>query len=73
MNKRNIVWLGVIVVVGVICAVAFSLVWGLVAAGATLVISETVERAVRKRRRALRGDSASPSFKDAITTRRRSR
>jgi hypothetical protein len=73
MNKRNVVWLGVIVAAGVIAAVAFSLVWGLVAAGATLVTSETVERAVRKRRRARRGDTASPSFRHAIATRRRSR
>lgn len=73
MNARNIVWLGVIVAVGVVGVVAFGLAWGLIAAGVTLVVSETAERLVRKRRRAARGESAPVSFTDAIVSRRKPR
>lgn len=52
MNKRNIVWLVAIVVVGVVGWIALTWWLGLAAAGVTLVVSEVVERAVRKRRRA---------------------
>lgn len=52
MVTRNIVWLAVIVAVGLIGWLAFSLVVGLIAAAITLVVSEVVERWARARRRA---------------------
>ncbi len=51
------VWLAVIVTVGLIGWLAFSLVVGLIAAATTLVVSEVVERRRRARRRA---DQTSP-------------
>jgi nitrogen fixation protein FixH len=54
MSKRNVVWLVAIVVVGAIAWVAVTWWIGLVAAGATLAVSELFERAARKRRRASR-------------------
>jgi hypothetical protein len=52
MMTRNMVWLAVIVAVGLIGWLAFGLVVGLIAAAATLVVSEVVERWARARRRA---------------------
>ena len=52
MMTRNIVWLAVIVAVGLIGWLAFSLVIGLIAAAVTLVVSEVFERWARARRRA---------------------
>lgn len=54
MSKRNLIWLAIIVVVGLIFFLAISWVWGLIAAGVVLVISEIVERIHRQRRRAMR-------------------
>lgn len=73
MSKRLAVWLIAIVAVGVIVWVAFGLVWGLLAAAATLVASEAVERVRRRRLRAARGETSSPSLRDHLTTRRASR
>ncbi len=72
MNRRNLFWLGTIVVVGVVAAIVFGVVWGIVGAVATLVVSEVVER-VRRRRRGRDTDAGGPSVRDAITTRRRRR
>lgn len=54
MAKRNVVWLVVIVVVGVVVWVAAGWLAGLVAAGAVLLVSEVFERA--RRRRAARSE-----------------
>ena len=65
-------WLVVIVVVGVAVGVVAGWLWGVVAAGATLVVSEVVERARRERKRRERGDAAAKvSVRDAVTSRRR--
>lgn len=51
ISKRNIAWLIAIAVVAAIVWLAVGWVWGLVAGGAVLVVSEFVERAERRRRR----------------------
>lgn len=73
MSKRNIAWLVAIIAVGVVVWIASGVVWGLLAAAATLGISEVVERQIRKRRRAARGDTSAPSLRDAVTKRRKRR
>ncbi len=50
MFKRNLIWLGVILVVGGVVWVTAGVLWGLLAAGVTLFVSEVVERTARKRR-----------------------
>jgi hypothetical protein len=70
MNNRNIVWLVAIAVVGAVAWIAVAWWLGLVAAGVTLVVSEVVERAARKRRRAASGDDSTPSIRDAFGNRR---
>jgi uncharacterized protein involved in cysteine biosynthesis len=52
MMTRNMIWLAIIVVVGLIGWLAFGLVVGLIAAAITLLVSEIVERWARARRRA---------------------
>jgi D-alanyl-lipoteichoic acid acyltransferase DltB (MBOAT superfamily) len=52
MMKRNMIWLAIILAVGLIGWLAFSLVIGLIAAAVTLVVSEVFERWARARRRA---------------------
>ena len=52
MSKRNMTWLAVVVAVGALVWIAFGVVLGLLAAAATLVVSEVVERRVRAKRRA---------------------
>ncbi|HEY5662861.1 MAG TPA: hypothetical protein VIS05_02370 [Ilumatobacter sp.] len=71
MSKRNVAWLVVIVVVGVSVWAVAGFVWGLAAAAGTLILSEAIERVVRRRRRAARGHTGGPSLRDAIGTRRR--
>lgn len=66
------VWLAAIVVVGVAVAIATSWLWGVVAAVATLALSEVVERRRRARIREAHGTSG-VSVRDAITRRRRTR
>lgn len=73
MTKRNIAWLVAIVAVGVGVTLVAGVVWGLIAAGVVLVVSELVERAVRRKRRAARGASGAPSLGDAINSRRKQR
>ena len=73
MSKRNITWLIIVVVVGVVITAAAGFLWGLLAAAVTLAISEVIERQVRKQRRAARGVTDAPSFKDAISSRRKQR
>ena len=51
MSKRNMTWLAVVVAVGALVWLAFGVVFGLLAAAATLVVSEVVERRVRAKRR----------------------
>lgn len=71
MSRRNMIWLGAVVVVGAVIGVTAGWVWGIVAAGAVLVFSEIVERARRQRLRSERGAEGVPSVRDAITHRRR--
>lgn len=52
MMTRNMIWLAIILAVGLIGWLAFSLVIGLIAAAVTLVVSEVFERWARARRRA---------------------
>ena len=73
MSQRNIAWLIAIVVVGVVVGITVGIGWGLGAAAVVLVLSELVERAGRRRRRAARGDAAAPSIGDAIDSRRKRR
>ncbi len=51
VSKRNIAWLVAIAIVGVGAGFAFGLSWGLIAAGATVVVSEIVERVARAKRK----------------------
>lgn len=73
MSKRNITWLIIVVVVGVVVTTTAGFLWGLLAAAVTLAVSEVIERQVRKKRRAGRGVTDAPSFKDAISSRRKQR
>ncbi len=66
------IWLGAVVVVGVVVTLVANLVWGLIAAGVTLLASEAVERTRRQRLRTARGAEGS-AFRDAIGSRRRRR
>ena len=52
MMKRNMVWLVVIIAVGLVVWRAAGIVFGLIAAGVTLAISEVIERRARAKRRA---------------------
>lgn len=52
VSKSNIVWLTVIVVVGVVTAIAFGWKVSLAAVVATVVVSEVVERRARAKRSA---------------------
>ena len=71
MSKRNVAWLVAVVAVGVLVWTVSSIVWGVLAAAATLAASEVVERARRKRRREARGDTSAHSLSDAVKSRRR--
>jgi MFS superfamily sulfate permease-like transporter len=71
MSKRNIVWLIVVVVVGVVGSIVLGIGWGLLAAAVVLVVSEVVERATRRRRRAARGETDPVSLRSAVTNRKR--
>ena len=66
------IWLVAVVVVAVVVAIATNVVWGLIAAGATLLASEVVERTRRQRLRAARGAEGS-ALRDAIGSRRKRR
>lgn len=52
VSKRNIVWLAIILAVGALGWLLLGVVWGIVAAVATLAVSEVVERRARAARRA---------------------
>ncbi len=52
MSKRNIVWLIVVIVSGVIGVLVFGFPWGLVVPAVTLAVSEVVERRRRSQLRA---------------------
>jgi hypothetical protein len=72
VSKRNMIWLGAVVVVGVVVTLIANVVWGLIAAGVTLVASEVVERTRRRRLRSARGAEGS-ALRDAIGSRRQRR
>jgi uncharacterized membrane protein (DUF485 family) len=57
MMKRNVVWLAVIIAVGMLGWLAFGIIVGLLAAVATLILSEIIERRARAKRRAARDTS----------------
>jgi hypothetical protein len=52
VSQRNLIWLVAVVAAGVIAGFAFNWKVGLTAAVVVLAISETVERAARKKRSA---------------------
>ena len=52
MSRRNMSWLVVVLAVGALGWFAFGIAAGLLAAAATLVVSEVVERRARRQRRA---------------------
>jgi len=54
VSKRNMIWLGIVVAVGVIGWLAFGIVAGIVGAVLTLAASEVIERRARAQRRAAR-------------------
>lgn len=64
VSTRNLVWLVAIIAVGVVVGIVAGWVWGLVGAGVTLVISEVVERTLRRRR------GGSGQLRKAIATRK---
>ena len=66
------IWLVVVLAVAIVVGVAAGWLWGIVAALATLAVSEFVERARRQRLRQARGAEGSP-LREAIATRRRRR
>lgn len=71
MSKQNAAWAAAVVAVGAIVWIASGAIWGLIAAAATLLLSEVVQRTMRMRRRAARGDTSSPSVTDAVKSRRK--
>lgn len=69
MTKRNLIWLATIIVVfGVVWVIAGA-VPALIAAAATLVVSEVVERRARARRRVAHGQPAARSVGDVLRSR----
>ena len=71
MSRRNVIWLVAIVVVGAVIWVAAGWLWGILAAVATLVVSEVVDRQRRARLRRERGaDGPQASVRDVIKQRR---
>ncbi|NND74162.1 MAG: hypothetical protein HKN44_04065 [Ilumatobacter sp.] len=54
MSKRNLAWLVAVLAIGAICWIALGPIGGLIAAAATLVVSEVVERRARAQRLAAR-------------------
>jgi hypothetical protein len=73
VSNRNIAWLIVVVGVGVLVGITTGWLWGVLAAVATLVVSESIERRRRKQIRAAKGITDAPGVKGAIASRRRSR
>lgn len=72
MSRRNVAWLVVIVAVGLVVGVFVGWLWGVLAALATLVVSEVVERSRRARLRRERGaDAPRARVRDVVTSRRR--
>ena len=71
MAKRNLVWLVVIVVVGVVVWLAAGWVWGVVAAAVVLVTSEVFERARRRRLAQLSGRPAPSPLANVAKRRQR--
>ncbi|HUF96967.1 MAG TPA: hypothetical protein VMM60_02485 [Ilumatobacter sp.] len=61
MSKRNAIWLGAILAVGVTLWAAFGPMWGIIGAVVVLAASEIVERTRRKNRRAANGGGPTPS------------
>jgi hypothetical protein len=73
MSKRNTAWLIAILAVGGVVWISAGPLWGLITGFATLIASEVIERSARKRKRAARGETDSPSLKDAVARKRRRR
>ena len=73
MSKRNVAWLVAVIGVGVLVWITAGLLWGVLAAVVTLIGSELIERARRKRLRAARGVTDRPSLTDAVKARRKGR
>jgi hypothetical protein len=71
MSKRNLAWMVIVIGALVLVGVTAGWMWGIIAAAATLVASETYERDRRRRRRAARGDGAASPVRDAFTRRGR--
>lgn len=69
MSTRNLMWLAAIVVVFGVASVFAGVVIGLIAAAATLVVSEVVERRARARRRAAQGAPATRPVGDTLRSR----
>ena len=58
MSKRNMIWLALVIVVGLIAWRTIGIVAGLVAAGIMLALSEVVERRARAERQRASNDTA---------------
>jgi hypothetical protein len=67
MTKRNATWLVGIVLIGLVVGVLAGTVWGLVAGGSVLVVSEIVERVARHQRRAERAAANTTGTTDQQT------
>lgn len=70
MSRRNAMWLGAIVVVGVVAWIASGPIAAMITAGVVLVVSEIVER-VRRRRRAAAAGTDVVTPRTAYTNRRK--
>lgn len=70
MSKRNMAWLIAVVVGGVVGWLVGGWLVALILAVAVLIVSEFVERTLRRRRVAAAGGTV-PSVRDAVTNRRR--
>ena len=66
MSKRNLIWLAVVVAVGIVVWLAAGFLWGLLAAVATLVVSELIERSARRKRLAAKGAAPAAPLRNAV-------
>lgn len=73
MSKRNMAWLVAILAVGAIVWIVAGWIWGLIAAIAMLVVSETLERRARTQRQTARGDAPVSPLRTVVKSRRKRR